>query len=137
MQGDQSKATDRAAAEAQASEAAQAKATEEAKAADEKAQAAAADEAAKKAAAAPAAEEAPADDTPRYTPEDFLSGGARIQIGYGKYVVAGALSTMEGDEFTVEEVKAAVEQFVGQPLDPDQPENLDEPRPETDEETES
>lgn len=73
-------------------------------------------------AAAPVAE-----DAPKFSRAEIL-GNARTRYGHGKYVVAGALSTLDGDEFTDAQVTAAVEQFVGRPLDPGQPENLDEPR---------
>lgn len=96
---------------------------------------AAAEQAEAKAAAAQAAQdEAPAEpegqdpDNPKISVEDLIAS-ARTATGYGKYVLAGALSKLEGDAFTIQEAKDAAEAFVSQPIDPDVPDNLTEVDP--------
>lgn len=111
---------------------AQADAAAKAKAAEDKAKA---DEAAVEA-EAPPAEDPPAapepegqdPDNPKFAVDDLVAN-ARTLTGYGKYVLAGALSKLDGDAFTVEEAKQACEAFTSQPINPDAPENLTEVDP--------
>lgn len=80
-----------------------------------------------KAAAALKAEEAAAasEAAPRFSRDEFLAN-ARTVTGYGKYMVAAALTNLDGEAFTVGEVKQACADLDGQPVDPDAPDNLTE-----------
>jgi hypothetical protein len=124
---DAATAAEREAAKAKAKDEADAKAAEEAKAkaaADQRA-ADTTDEAADD---TPAEPEGQDPDDPKFSVSDLVAN-ARTLTGYGKYVLAGALSKLEGDAFTVAEAKEAVEGFVSTPIDPDASENLTEVDP--------
>ena len=76
----------------------------------------------------PAEPEGQDPDDPKFTVADLVAN-ARTLTGYGKYVLAGALSKLEGDAFTVAEAKQAAEEFATAPIDPDASDNLTEVDP--------